>query len=92
MAFVRWKRLLRWRRVSKTDAPSLGLVDTLKRRRASPSETQRQADVREAEAEGRWAPTQKDQTRFENSPGPRDSTGVNPQGVVDESMLYQRRG
>jgi hypothetical protein len=91
MAFARWKRLFR-RRVSKTDAPSLGFVDTFKRRRASPPETQREADIRRAEAEGQWAPTQKERTRFENAPTPRDSTGVNPQGVVDESMLYQRRG
>jgi hypothetical protein len=92
MAFARLKRLLRRRRVSKTDAPSLGLVDTLKRRHASPPETQREADIRQAEAEGQWAPTQKDRTRFENPPAPRDSTSINPQGVVDESMLHQRRG
>ena len=91
MAFAPWKRLLRRRRVSKTDAPTLGMIDTLKRRHASPRETQREADIRQAQAQGQWVPTEKGETRFDNQSTPRDSTGINPQGVIDESMPYLPR-
>lgn len=71
---------------SKTDAPTQGFVDTIKRRQASPPETQREADIRQAEEEGTWTPTEKDATRDKSQAKPEDSTGINPHGVVDETM------
>jgi hypothetical protein len=81
-----------WRRpVSRTDAPTLGFVDTWKRRHASPSETQRDADIEAALREGTWTPTEKDHSRIEGSVDPRDKSGINPSGVIDESMTNPQR-
>ena len=77
--------------VSKTDAPSLGMWDTIKRRVANSSQTQREEDVAAAEAADEWAPTGKE-SDVSRDATPRDTTGVNPEGVVDESMPYYPRG
>jgi len=79
------------RKASKTDAPTLGFVDTVKRRRASPSQTQREADVQRAAARGEWTPTEKDRSTVPSQSGPRDTTGIDPKGVIDESMTYLPR-
>lgn len=78
--------------VSKTDAPTTGIVDTIKRRHASTSNTQRETDIEQAEAEGGWTPTEKEATRDKSQSVPRDSSGIHPEGVVDESMRYMPRG
>ena len=72
--------------VSKIDAPTQGVIDTMRRRQASPPETQREADIREAQEEGTWTPTEKEPQRRSNQATPRDFSGVNVHGVVDESM------
>jgi hypothetical protein len=76
--------------VSKTDAPTQGFIDTMKRRHVSPSQTQRAADIEQAEAEGEWTPTEKDDARPSQSK-PSDASGVHAEGVVDESMEYMPR-
>lgn len=79
------------RRVSRTDAPTLGFVDTWKRRRVNPPQTQREADVERAEQAGAWAPTAKADLRVPGDVLPADRSGVDPSGVVDESMTTPQR-
>ena len=77
--------------VSKTDAPTLGAWDTIKRRVANPSQTQREEDVAEAKEAGEWAPTEKESAVSQDTK-PEDVSGVNPEGVTDESMPVYPRG